>query len=156
MVHQNMSENLWFSTMLGISVTDQPLPAQETRLSFMTFYAENAGRRLDALAEKDDGWWEETVDFFEVKRTRAWVMTRRIAHTAHHRGQQTTLLRMLNHDLHSTYGPSADTGGLMQNQAPVIYAYSDVGTLLKEETGQRNKTPLPGPGDKPPTERPQK
>ena len=154
MVHQNMSENLWFSTMLGISVTDQPLPAQETRLSFMTFYAENAGKRLAALAEKDESWWEETVDFFEVKRTRAWVMTRRIAHTAHHRGQQTTLLRMLNHDLHSTYGPSADTGGLMQNHAPVIYAYSDVGTILKEETGERNKNPLPGPGSKPPTERP--
>lgn len=28
-------------------------------------------------------------------------MTRRIAHTAHHRGQQTTLLRMLNRELHS-------------------------------------------------------
>jgi hypothetical protein len=120
----------------------------------MTFYAENAGKRLAALAEKDEAWWEETVDFFEVKRTRAWIMTRRIAHTAHHRGQQTALLRMLNRDLHSTYGPSADTGGLMQNQAPVIYPYGDPGTLLREEAGERHKNPLPGPGSKPPTERP--
>jgi uncharacterized damage-inducible protein DinB len=154
MVHQSMSENLWFSTMLGISVTDAPLPAQETRLSFMTFYAENAGKRIAALAEKDESWWEETVDFFDAKRTRAWVMTRRIAHTAHHRGQQTALLRMLGHDLHSTYGPTADTGGLMQNQAPTIYAYSDVGTLLEEESGERRRNPLPGPGERPATERP--
>jgi len=154
MVHQSVSENLWFSTMLGVFVTDAPLPAQETRLSFMTFYAENAGKRLAALAEKDEGWWEENVDFFEVKRTRAWVLTRRIAHTAHHRGQQTALLRMLRHDLHSTYGPTADTGGLMQNHAPTIYAYSDVGALLRGESGGRNKSPLPGPGEKPATERP--
>lgn len=153
MVHQNMSENLWFTTMLGISVTENPLPAEETRLSFMKHYAENASKRLAALEQKNEAWWEEMVDFFEVKRSRAWVMTRRIAHTSHHRGQQTTLLRMVNHDLHSTYGPSADTGGLMANKAPVIYAYPDVTTLLEEESGDRKKSPLPGPGDEPPTER---
>ena len=153
MVHQNKSENLWFTTMLGISVTENPLPAEETRLSFMKHYAENASKRLAALEQKDEAWWEEMVDFFEVKRSRAWVMTRRIAHTSHHRGQQTTLLRMVNHDLHSTYGPSADTGGLMENKAPVIYAYPDVATLLEGESGDRKKSPLPGPGDKPPTER---
>jgi hypothetical protein len=27
MVHQSMSENLWFKTMLGIDVTDNPVPA---------------------------------------------------------------------------------------------------------------------------------
>ncbi len=154
MVHQSMSENLWFKTMLGISVTENPLPPEETRLSFMKHYAENASKRLAALEQKDEAWWEEMVDFFEVKRSRAWVMTRRIAHTSHHRGQQTTLLRMVNHDLHSTYGPSADTGGLMANKAPVIYAYPNVERLLEEESGGRKKTALPGPGDKPPTERP--
>ena len=155
MVHQSMSENLWFQTMLGIVVTENPLPAQETRLGFMNAYAENAQKRLDALRAKSDGWWEEETDFFEVRRSRAWIMTRRIAHTAHHRGQQTALLRILGRSLHSTYGPTADTGGLMQNQAPVIYAYPDVTTLLEEEAaGTRRKAPLPGPGDKPPTERP--
>jgi len=106
------------------------------------------------LEEKDESWWEETVNFFDVKRSRTWIMTRRLAHTAHHRGQQTALLRMLRHDPHSTYGPTADTGGLLQNQAPTIYAYQDTGTLLKEESGGRNKSPLPGPGEKPATERP--
>ena len=154
MVHQSMSENLWFATMLGISVTENPVPSEETRLGFMNTYADNAAKRLDALREKPEAWWEELTDFFEVKRSRAWVMTRRIAHTSHHRGQQAAMLRILGRDLHSNYGPTADTGGLMQNKAPVIYAYPDVATLLEEEAGARRKTPLPGPGDEPPTERP--
>ena len=154
MVHQSMSENLWFTAMLGIAVTDKPVPSEETRLAFMNTYAENAAKRLAALREKPEAWWEEEVDFFEVKRSRAWVMTRRIAHTSHHRGQQAAMVRMLGRDLHSNYGPTADTGGLMQNKAPVIYAYPDVATLLEEEAGARRKTPLPGPGDKSPTERP--
>ena len=154
MVHQCVSENLWFNTMLGITVTDQPLPDPETRLAFMARYHQHATARLAALQGMPDGWWMEVVDFFEVRRSRAWVMTRRIAHTAHHRGQQTALLRMVNHPLHSTYGPTADTGGLMQNHAPVIYAYPDAQTLLAEEGGARRKTDLPGPGSNAPTERP--
>jgi uncharacterized damage-inducible protein DinB len=125
MVHQSVSENFWFATMLGIVVTQSPLPDQETRLAFMRCYIEYASQRLDALLETDDAWWEQTVPFFEVSRSRAWTMTRRIAHTAHHRGQQMELLRTLNRDAHSNYGPTADTGGLMQHHAPVIYAYRD-------------------------------
>jgi uncharacterized damage-inducible protein DinB len=154
MVHQSMSENLWFRDMLGIPVTENPLPPEETRRGFLEAYARNAARRLEALREKPDAWWEEIVDFFELRRSRAWILTRRIAHTAHHRGQQTALLRMRGRDLHSTYGPTADTGGLMQHRAPVVYAYSDVGTLLAEEASRRRKTPLPGVGVHPPTERP--
>ena len=81
-------------------------------------------------------------------------MTRRLTHTSHHRGQQMALLRMLNHDLHSNYGPTADTGGLMQDHAPVIYAYSDLNTLIEEESGKAQKTPLPAPSPKAVTERP--
>jgi uncharacterized damage-inducible protein DinB len=154
MVHQSMSENLWFRDMLGIVVTENPLPPEETRRGFLESYARNAAKRLEVLREKPDAWWEETVDFFEVRRSRAWIMTRRIAHTAHHRGQQTTLLRMRGRDLHSTYGPTADTGGLMQHRAPVVYAYPDVPTLLAEETSGRRKTPLPAVGAHASTERP--
>jgi uncharacterized damage-inducible protein DinB len=64
----------------------------------------------------------ELTSFFDVKRSRAWVMTRRLTHTSHHRGQQMAMLRMIGRDLHSNYGPTADTGGLMQNHAPTIYA----------------------------------
>ena len=81
-------------------------------------------------------------------------MLRRIGHTAHHRGQQTTMLRMLNYDLYSTYGTMADTGGLMQHHAPTIYPYPNEEALLNEEAAGGRKTVLPGIGDTPPTERP--
>ena len=64
------------------------------------------------------------------------------------------MLRMLGRDLHSNYGPTADTGGLMQNQAPTIYAYPDAATLLNGETAGGAKAPLPGASGKQVTERP--
>jgi hypothetical protein len=61
------------------------------------------------------------------------------------------LLRMLNRQVYSTYGPTADTGGLMVNGAAVIYAYPDVETLLTEGP----KAQLSGlPLSKPASERP--
>ena len=39
MVHQCMSENIWFSKMMGINVGAFPLPEKETRLEFMKRYA---------------------------------------------------------------------------------------------------------------------
>ena len=65
----------------------------------------------------------------------------------------TTYLRTLGHELYSTYGPTADTGGLFQNGARVIYQYPDVETLLEREAQGGDFPPLPGPGPKPPTER---
>ena len=154
MVHQCVSEDLWFRTMLGIDVDAPPLPKQETRLQFMKQYAEDSGKRLAQLEAKDDPWWEGATNFFSVQRSRAWIMTRRIAHTSHHRGQLMAMLRMLGHDLHSNYGPTADTGGLMQNHAPTIYAYATLEELLKSEATGGSKTALPGSGGKPVTERP--
>ncbi len=154
MVHQCVSEDAWFRNMLGIDVGAPPLPAKETRLEFIKRYAEDSGKRLAALQAKDERWWEEEVSFFDVKRSRAWVMTRRIAHTSHHRGQQMAMLRMLGHDVHSNYGPTADTGGLMQTHAPTIYAYPGLEALLQGEAAGGAKSPLPGSGGKPVTERP--
>jgi uncharacterized damage-inducible protein DinB len=159
MIHQCMSEDLWFRTMLGIHAAEtngnaSPLPAAEARLAFLARYAEDSLYRLHALESKDDAWWEQTVKFFDTERSRAWVMVRRIAHTAHHRGQQMALLRMLGRDLHSNYGPTADTGGLMQNGAKVIYAYPDAEALLEGEASGGRKAPLPAPGAHAVTERP--
>jgi len=154
MVHQCVSENLWFRTMLAIDVGAPPLPARELRCDFMERFAEHSGKRLAALREKTEPWWEEVVAFFDVRRSRAWVMTRRIAHTAQHRGQLMAMLRMLGSDMHSTYGPTADTGGLMQNHAPTIYAYSSVDALLAAESQGGAKAPLPSRGTQPVTERP--
>ena len=155
MVHQCVSENLWFMNMLGIDVGAPPLPASETRLEFMKRYAEDGGKRLMTLRAKDHEWWEGQTKFFDVQRSRAWVMVRRIAHTSHHRGQQMAMLRMLGRDLHSNYGPTADTGGLMQNHAPTIYGYSSLEALVAGEVAGGRKSALPGAGGKAVTERPE-
>jgi uncharacterized damage-inducible protein DinB len=156
MVHQCVSEDLWFRNMLAIDVGAPPLPKQEARMEFIKQYAEDSGKRLAILQKKDDPWWEETVKFFDVPRSRAWVMVRRVAHTAHHRGQLMAMLRMFGHEVHSNYGPTADTGGLMQNHAPTIYAYESLESLLAGEAGAGSKTKLPGGGGKAVTERPGK
>ena len=156
MVHQCVSEDLWFRNMLEIDVGAPPLPQNETRLEFIRQYAEDSGKRLAVLKLKDEPWWEGTTKFFDVERSRTWVMVRRLTHTSHHRGQQMAMLRMLRHDLHSNYGPTADTGGLMQNQAPTVYAYRDMATLLDAEARGGAKSVLRGPGEKPVTERPSK
>jgi len=140
--------------MLGIDVGAPPLPRSETRLEFMKRYAEDSAKRLEALWNKDDSWWEELTAFFDVQRSRAWVMTRRLTHTSHHRGQQMAMLRMLGRDLHSNYGPTADTGGLMQNHAPTIYAYTSLEALFQGEEQGGAKSVLPRSISLPVTERP--
>ena len=154
MVHQCVSEDLWFRTMLGIDVGAPPLPGEETRMAFITRYAEDSGKRVIGLREKHEPWFEEEAAFFDVRRSRAWILTRRIAHTSHHRGQLMAMLRMLGRDLHSNYGPTADTGGLMQNHAPTIYAYPSLAALLEGEAEGGAKKALPGAAGQRVTERP--
>ena len=153
MVHQCMSEDKWFCGMFGIDVAAPPLPAEETRLAFIQRYAEDSGKRLAQLEKKDDAWWATDVAFFDVRHSRAWIMVRRIAHTAHHRAEQTTLLRLLGRQVYSVYGPSIDTGGLPINNAPTIYPYVEISALIDGELRGGAKTSLPGPGEKPSTER---
>jgi uncharacterized damage-inducible protein DinB len=154
MVHQCVSEDTWFRTMLGIDVGAPPLPKEEVRLEFMRRYEEHSGKRLVMLRNTDETWWESETTFFDIRRSRAWVMTRRMTHTAHHRGQLLALLRMLGRELYSNYGPTADTGGLMQNHAPTIYAYPNLEALFEGEAAGGRKTKLPGSDAKPVTERP--
>jgi uncharacterized damage-inducible protein DinB len=150
MVHQCVSEDLWFRNMLGIDVGAPPLPKHETRTEFIRQYVNDSGKRLASLLEKHDAWWEADASFFDVRRSRAWIMVRRIAHTSHHRGQLMAMLRMLSREIHSNYGPTADTGGLMANHAPTIYAYQTLEQLLVGV----EKTKLPDAGGKAVTERP--
>lgn len=154
MVHQCVSEDTWFRKMLGMDVGGPPLPGHETRLAFIERYAEDSGRRLEQLQQTDETWWEGMTTFFDMRRSRAWVMMRRLTHTSHHRGQQMAMLRMLGRQLHSTYGPTADTGGLMQDHAPTIYAYASLEALLEGESRGGAKSTLPGPTGVPVTERP--
>ena len=154
MVHQCVSEDLWFRNMLRIDVGAPPLPKPEARVEFIRRYAQDSAKRWQELRAKPEDWWERETTFFDVPRSMAWVVTRRVAHTAHHRGQQMAMLRMLGRDLHSNYGPTADTGGLMQNRAPTIYAYDDIDALLRDLPAGTAKKPLPGALGTPVTERP--
>src|SRR5262245_17161908 len=154
MVHQCLSEDKWFTGMLGIDVAAPPLPTEETRLAFIRRYAEDSAKRHARLVDKDVEWWEEDVAFFDTHHNRAWIIVRRIAHTAHHRAEQTTLLRLLGRQVWSVYGPAVDTGGLPANDARTIYAYPTVDALITGESRGGAKAPLPGPGPHPSTERP--
>src|SRR3954462_5990161 len=89
MIHQCVSEDLWFKNMLGIDLGEKPLPESETRLEFIKIYADRSGKRLERLKNQSNDWWNGSTGFFEVKRSRAWVMVRRLTHTSHHRGQLT-------------------------------------------------------------------
>ena len=154
MVHQCMSEDKWFTGMFAIDTGAPPVPAEETRLAFIHRYAEDSATRLSSLAEKNAEWWRQDVAFFDAIRSRAWVMVRRIAHTAHHRAEQTTLLRLLGRQVWSVYGPSVDTGGLPANGARTIYPYPSIEALIAGESRGGEKTVLPGPGPLTSTERP--
>jgi len=126
-VHQCVSENNWMKNFFGIEVSIAPLPAVETRREFLRTYAAVSGRRLEQLQSMPEHWFEEETNFFDVRRTRAWILVRRIAHSAHHRGQLTAYLRALGHSLYSTYGPTADTDGTVK------YQYPDIETLIATE-----------------------
>ena len=115
MVHQCVSEDLWFRTMLGIGATVSALPEIEGRLDFIKRYATSSAERLDALRSQPESWWEGETRFFDT---------------------------------------TSDTGGLMRNHAPVVYAYPDIDELLAGELAGGRKATLPGPGEQPPTERP--
>lgn len=154
MVHQCVSEDTWMRTMLGVTVPLPALPQRETRPAFLEHYAAASGERLARIESQPDAWFEAETAFFDVKRSKAWVLTRRLTHSAHHRGQLTVYLRLWGQALYSTYGPTADTGGLFQSKAPVIYRYASVDDLLEREASGGESPPLPGPGANSPTERP--
>jgi uncharacterized damage-inducible protein DinB len=109
MEHQLKSEYAWMKKMFGIDTGDE-LPTERTRSAYIAKYRADAGRRLAALRAQPAAFWAEPVAFFDVTRPRAWVMLRRIAHSAHHRGQLIIYLRLLGRQVPSVYGPTADTG----------------------------------------------
>ncbi len=113
MEHQLKSEGTWMKNMLQID-TGELLPTDHTQQAFIDQYRSDAQRRLAILRERPDAWWQETVTFFDVPRSRAWVMTRRINHSTHHRGQLIIYLRLLGRRVPSVYGPTADTGDKVQ------------------------------------------
>ena len=110
MKHQLLSERRFFAEFLGVpepSATEV-LPPTLTREACVRRFAELAKARLPFLAEQTDQWWHEKRPFFDVERERIWIFWRRVLHTAHHRTQLTVYLRLLDHRVPATYGPTAD------------------------------------------------
>src|SRR5512142_1280052 len=114
--HQVQSEGKWMTAMMGLNTGD-PNPAQRTKQGFLEKYRADAEKRLAMMHEKPESWWEEPTAFLDVTRSRARIMTRRMTHSSHHRGQLIIYLRVLDIKVPSVYGPTADTGG------NVIYAF---------------------------------
>jgi uncharacterized damage-inducible protein DinB len=154
MVHQCISEDGWMRNMLGVEIDLPVLPTSEDRLSFLRHYAQASEARHQILSERMPDWWSDEAKFFDVMRSRAWIFVRRLNHSAHHRGQLTVYLRLLGHPVYSTYGPTADTGGLFLQHAPTLYRYKSLEHLLEAEETGGEWPELPGPGANPPTERP--
>jgi uncharacterized damage-inducible protein DinB len=111
--HQVQSESRWMTAMLGIETGD-PEPEESTKEAFIEKYSADARRRLEILLDKPDEWWQGRTAFFDVQRSRAWIMLRRITHSAHHRAQLEVYLRLLDIPVPSIYGPTADTGGVVK------------------------------------------
>src|SRR4051812_41132812 len=149
MVHQCLSEDGWMRNMFGITVGHPVLPPEEGRLWFIERYALASAERLGQLEAKDGEWFEAEAQFFDVTRSRAWILTRRLLHSAHHRAQFQTCLRAWGVSLYSTYGPSADTGGLAVNDASVIYPYPSGDAILIGEAEHLATAPPPRPRAKP-------
>lgn len=108
--HQLLSERRFFGEFLG---TPEPaaaavLPAELTAAACLARFVELAQPRLAFLADQPTTWWLVRVPFFDVERQRVWVFWRRVLHTAHHRTQLTTYLRVMGRAVPATYGPTAD------------------------------------------------
>jgi len=109
MDHQIQSEGGWMVKMLGIDIGDFQ-PAEKTKSGYIAQYTADAAKRLAILRAKPESWWRESAAFFNVQRSRAWIFTRRLNHSTHHRGQLIVYLRLLGARVPSVYGPTADTG----------------------------------------------
>lgn len=108
--HQLLSERRFFGEFLGTPepAPDQVLPSSLTIAGYSMRVAELAKARLPFFAAQEEDWWLGVTPFFDVRRERIWIFWRRVLHTAHHRTQLTVYLRMLDRDVPSTYGPTAD------------------------------------------------
>ncbi len=109
MDHQIQSEVGWMVKMLGIDIGDFQ-PSEKSKRGYIEKYRGDAAKRLAILRQKPEGWWREEAKFFDVMRSRAWIFTRRLNHSTHHRGQLVVYLRLLGAKVPSVYGPTADTG----------------------------------------------
>ena len=108
--HELLSQRRFFGEFLGLPEVpaDEVLPQSRTPHAYTARMVELSRERLNFLATQGEDWWLAVVPFFDVERERLWIFWRGVLHTAHHRAQLGVYLRMLNHRVPSTYGPTAD------------------------------------------------
>ncbi|HVX39729.1 MAG TPA: DinB family protein [Gemmatimonadaceae bacterium] len=108
--HQLLSERRFFGEFLGAPEPppSDVLPDPLTTRSAAERLVALARPRLSFLAEQRAPWWTERVAFFDVERERIWIFWRRVLHSAHHRTQLATYLRVMGRAVPATYGPTAD------------------------------------------------
>ncbi len=108
--HELLSERRFFAEFLGLPepAAEAVMPDTRTPQAYATRMLELSRARLQFLAKQNQEWWLTVVPFFDVERERIWIFWRRVLHTAHHRTQLTVYLRLLDKQVPSTYGPTAD------------------------------------------------
>jgi uncharacterized damage-inducible protein DinB len=108
--HQLLSERRFFGEFLELAeaAAGDVLPAEMGVATCTERLVTLAAARLPQLAEKPEEWWTGRVAFFDVERERAWIVWRRILHTAHHRTQLTVYLRLMGRPVPAVYGPTRD------------------------------------------------
>jgi uncharacterized damage-inducible protein DinB len=112
LVHQLLSERRFFGEFIGLAEPPVEAVLPQGDAPGVARYVERlvalAGPRLAPLAAGDEAFWLTEVPFFDVRRQRIWVLWRRVLHTAHHRAQVGSALRLLEDRVPPTYGPTAD------------------------------------------------
>jgi uncharacterized damage-inducible protein DinB len=113
LVHQLLSERRFFAQFVGLQepAVEELLPEGEKPpvSAYIEKYIHLARARLPQLAAGDAAWWLEPRPFFGgLVRQRVWVFWRRVLHTAHHRTQVQTWLRLAGCPVPAIYGPSGD------------------------------------------------
>jgi uncharacterized damage-inducible protein DinB len=109
--HQLLSERRFFGEFIGLRepAAEGILPGPGASVeAYVARLVDLARPRLAPLAAGDEAFWLTEVPFFDVRRQRIWVFWRRVLHTAHHRAQLGTALRLLEDRVPPTYGPTAD------------------------------------------------
>lgn len=112
-VHQLLSERRFFAQFAGLDepAVEELLPPGDkpSVQAYLAQYIHLSKRRLPQFAAGNTAWWLEERDFFGgLKRERIWIFWRRVLHTAHHRTQVQTWLRLAGQPTPAIYGPSGD------------------------------------------------
>ncbi|MBM4070066.1 MAG: hypothetical protein FJ271_14105 [Planctomycetes bacterium] len=113
LVHQLLSERRFFAMFIGTKEppVEELLPMSENPVveEYIAKYVMLVKLRLPQIAGGTTSWWLEQRPFFGgLHRERIWIFWRRVLHTAHHRTQVQSWLRLAGQHVPPIYGPSGD------------------------------------------------